>query len=129
MIQVGTVFSVADKTSVVMGRCIKVLKGKKWAKLGEMVLLSVEGLDPNRARFLKPRVRKRFGLGSIHRALVVRSRVNYCRYPGAFLKFGENAGVIVNKKIVPLSSRTFGPILKEICMRWPSFGCISRCVI
>jgi len=48
---------------------------------------------------------------------------------GLFIRFNENSIVIVNKKIVPISNRVYGPILRELCMRLPSLGCISRFMI
>jgi large subunit ribosomal protein L14 len=68
-------------------------------------------------------------MGSMHRALVVRSKVNYCRFPGSFIKFDENAVILVTRRIIPISSRAVGPLLKEFCLKWPSFGCISRCLV
>lgn len=129
MIQAGTVVKVTDKTGVVMGRCIKVLNSKRIAKMGELVLISVIWINAKRLSFMKERKRKRFMLGRLHRALVVRSKVYIQRAPGVYLRFDENACVIVTKKIVPLSNRVYGPVLKEFCMRWPSLGCVSIAII
>jgi large subunit ribosomal protein L14 len=73
--------------------------------------------------------RKKYLKGTLHRALVIRSKVNYCRVPGVHVKFTENSVVIVNKKKVPLSNRIYGPVLKELCYRLPSIGCITRFMI
>jgi ribosomal protein L14 len=78
---------------------------------------------------MKVRWRKRFAMGTMHRALVIRAKVNFCRLPGIYIKFNENAVVLVNKKVVPVSNRVYGPILKELCIKWPSLGCVSRVVI
>jgi ribosomal protein L14 len=53
----------------------------------------------------------------MHRALIVRNKVNYQRIQGLFLKFNENSIVIVSKNVVPLSNKVYGPILREFCMR------------
>ncbi len=97
MIQCGTILRVIDKTSVVLGRCIKVFGStkKRLARLGDVILITVRWLNVKKARFLKPRLRKRFGLGTLHRALVVRTKFNYCRFPGNFIKFDENAVMLV----------------------------------
>jgi large subunit ribosomal protein L14 len=131
MVQSGTILKIVDKTSVVLGRCIKVFgpTRKRLAKLGDVVLVSVRWLNAKKVRLLKPRLRKRFGLGTLHRALVVRVKFNYCRFPGGYIRFDENAAVLVNKKVVPVSNRVYGPILKELCMKWPSLGCVSRCIV
>lgn len=131
MVQVGTFLKVSDKTGVILGQCIKVLGSSKQriAKIGGVVLISVKWINVKRFNFLKARVRKRYSPGTLHRALVVRSKKNFCRFPGIFLKFDENAVIIIGKKYIPLSNRVYGPVLKEFCMRWPSLGCVSRCVI
>ena len=65
----------------------------------------------------------------MHRALVIRSKVNFLRVCNIYIKFNENAVIIVNKKNVPISNRVYGPVLRELCMRWPSLGCVSRFII
>lgn len=72
--------------------------------------------NAKRASFLKVRLQKKFSIGSIHRALLLRSKKNFMRFPGLFIKFFENACVLVNKRIVPISNRIYGPVLKEFCM-------------
>ena len=78
---------------------------------------------------LKSRLQKRYLKGSIHRALIVRTKTNTLRINGVFIKFGENTVVLVTKNVVPVSNRVYGPILREMCMRWPSLGCVSSCII
>jgi len=43
-----------------------------------------------------------------------------------YINFNENSVVIVNRKIVPISNRVYGPVLRELCMNLPSLGCVSR---
>jgi large subunit ribosomal protein L14 len=130
MVQLGSIIKVSDKTGVVLVRCICVLgtSKKRIAKIGGIILVSVQKVDVKRMQRLKPRLQRKFSLGTLHRALVIRSRSNFCRSPGIFLKFNENAVILVTKRVVPLANRSFGPILKEFCMRWPSIGCISRLI-
>jgi len=52
----------------------------------------------------------------MHRALLLRSKINFLRFPGIFVKFFENSCALVNKRIVPISSKIYGPVLKELCM-------------
>ena len=130
MVQLGSILRVSDKTGVVLVRCIGVLgtSKKKIAKIGGVILVSVQKVDIPRIKRLKPRLQRKYGLGTLHRALVIRAKSNYCRSPGVFIKFDENAVLLVTKRVVPLANRSFGPILKEFCMRWPSIGCISRLI-
>ena len=129
MIQLRSILNIVDKTSGVKGLCIKVLKGKKLAYMGDTFLLSIRWRNIKRARFLKARLQKKYAPGRIHRALVLRARFNYLRLPGLYIRFFDNACVLVNKRIVPVSNRIYGPVLKEFCMIWPSVGCVSIDII
>jgi len=55
----------------------------------------------------------------MHRALLIRSKFNFRRLPGFFIKFNENAVVIVNRRGAPYSRRITGPLLKEFCEERP----------
>jgi ribosomal protein L14 len=78
---------------------------------------------------LKARLQARFLKGSIHRGLLIRARVNFERISGIRIKFDKNTVVLVTKAVVPVSNRVYGPVLRELCMRWPSLGCVSNCII
>ena len=131
MIQSGTVVKVCDKTGVVLGTCIKVLghARKRIASLGDVIVISVRRINPKKFQKVKLFRRKKFLKGTLHRALIVRSKVNYCRLVGLFIRFNENSVVIVNKKIVPISNRVYGPVVRELCMKLPSLGCVTRIMI
>lgn len=122
---------VTDKTGVVLVQCIKVFGPirKRIAYLGDVVLVSVKKINIKKLSSLKAKKKKKYTKGTLSRALVVRTKVNFCRTPGVFIKFDENTVVLVNKKVVPVSNRVYGPIIKELCMRWPSLGCITRFII
>jgi len=107
---------IVDKTSTLSGVCIKVLKGKRFACIGDCFLLSVRSRSAKKASFLKLRLQRKFSIGSMHRALLLRSKINFLRFPGIFVKFFENSCALVNKRIVPISSKIYGPVLKELCM-------------
>ena len=53
----------------------------------------------------------------MHRALIIRIKVNYSRICGVLMKFNENSVVIVSKQVVPLSNKVYGPVMREFCMR------------
>jgi len=128
MIQVGTIVKVTDKTGVVLAQCIKVLGGakKRIAFIGDVILVSVHHINNTRLQRIKLFRRKKFFRGTLHRGLVIRTKTNYSRMSGLFVRFDENAIVLVNKKVVPVSNRVFGPVLRELCMRLPSLGCVTR---
>jgi large subunit ribosomal protein L14 len=124
LIQQRTRLFITDKTSALQGICIKVLKGKFLAKMGDTFLLSIRSRSAKRAKLLKMRLQKKFSVGSLHRALLVRSKFNFKRFPGLFVKFFDNSCALVNRRVVPISNRIYGPVLKEFCMKWPSVGCV-----
>jgi large subunit ribosomal protein L14 len=131
MIQAGSLLKVCDRTGVILAQCIKVLgPGKKRiAHLGDVILISIKKFNYKKFNFSKSKKKKKFLKGSIYRGLILRTKVNYLRTNGIYVRFDENSVVIVNKKIVPISNRIYGPVLRELCMKWPSLGCISRFII
>jgi large subunit ribosomal protein L14 len=131
MIQVGTILKVCDKTGVSSVQCIKVLGPykKRIAFIGDVIIVSVLHINSKKFQNMKLFKRKRFLKGTLHRGLIVRTLVNYKRTNQIFLRFNENSVVLVNKKVVPISNRVYGPILIELCRKLPSLGCITRFMI
>lgn len=131
MIQLKSKLFATDKTAIVNTFCIKVLRAgkKRIAFLGDIIIVCVNTVNIKKFVRLKPRFQKRFGVGSIHRALIVRSKTNFMRIRDIYVKFNENSLVIISKQVVPLSNRVYGPILREFCMKWPSLGCVAACII
>lgn len=131
MIQLKTFLLATDKTAIVKVYCIKVLKSVKHriAILGDVIIICVNTINIKKFIKLKTRFQKKFNVGSMHRALIVRTKSNLSRIEGVWLKFNENSIVIVTKQIVPLSNKVYGPLLREFCIRWPSLGCVSTCII
>lgn len=131
MIQQGSILNVSDKTGVVLVQCIKVFgsKKKRIAFLGDVILVVIKKIIL--AALPKHMVRKKRRLyeGKLSRALIIRTKINFCRMPGFFIKFNENSVVLVSKKCIPVSKRAFGPILKELCIQTPALGYISRFII
>jgi len=131
MIQVGSILKVCDKTGVSLVKCVKVygpLK-KRIALIGDVILVSVKHINPKKFIKMKLFKRKRFFKGTLHRGLIVRSKINFKRSNNVFIKFSENAVILVNKRTVPISNRVYGPILLELCRKLPSLGCITRNMI
>lgn len=132
MIIPGTILRVSDKTGVVLVKCIKILgTGRKSAAhVGDTILVSVQLLNPK--RFVTAKLKKKknyFARGTIHRALIIRTKFRFKRAHGISLSFSQNSVVLVNKKNIPLSNRAYGPVLKELCMKVPALGSISMFVI
>lgn len=107
MVQDGTNVVIADNTGAKQGRVFKVLGGSKrrYARIGDIVVISVKAAEPRKA------VKKK----EICKAVVVRSRAAYRRRDGSYIRFDENAVVILEKNLVdPKGGRIFGPIPREI---------------
>ena len=106
MIQVQTELSVADNTGARIVECIKVLGGSKrrYASIGDSIVVSVKDAIPN------GKVKK----GSVHRAIVVRTKYSVHRNDGSKVKFDNNAAVIVDEKGEPIGTRIFGPVTREL---------------
>jgi len=131
MIQVSSLLKVVDKTGITSVKCIKVLSTIKnrIACIGDVIVVSVHRLNPRKFQKVKLFKKKKFLKGTLHRGLIIRSCVNFKRMSSIFLKFNENSVVLVNKRVVPVSNRVYGPVLRELCMRLPSLGCVTRFMI
>lgn len=106
MIQPRSIVKIADNTGAKVGRVFKVLGGskKRYAELGELVVISIQVAEPKKA------VKKK----EVCKAVVVRQRDAYRRVDGSYVRFDENAVVIVDDKGEPKGGRIFGPIPREI---------------
>jgi large subunit ribosomal protein L14 len=107
MIQPRSIVIIADNTGAKIGRIFKVLGSskKRYAQLGDMVVLSVQKAEPRKT------VKKK----DVLYAVVVRQRSPYRRKDGSYIRFDENAVVIIDKaKGEPLAGRVFGPIPREV---------------
>jgi large subunit ribosomal protein L14 len=107
MIQPRSIVIIADNTGAKIGRIFKVLGSskKRYAELGDRVVLSVQKAEPRKT------VKKK----DVLNAVVVRQRAAYRRRDGSYIRFDENAVVIVDKsKGEPLAGRVFGPIPREV---------------
>lgn len=106
MIQEETNLTVADNSGAKKIRVIRVLggHGKRYASLGDLVVVSVKSAIPNGA------VKK----GQVCKAVVVRTAKEVGRRDGSFIRFDDNAAVILNDKGEPRGTRIFGPVAREL---------------
>ncbi len=107
MIQPRTIVNIADNSGAKIGRIFKVLGAskKRYAELGEVVVLSVQKAEPRKA------VKKK----DVLHAVVVRQVKPTRRKDGSYVRFDENAVVIIEKgKKEPIAGRIFGPIPREV---------------
>src|SRR5690625_2047557 len=106
MIQTESQIKVADNSGARELRCVKVLggSGRKYANVGDLVVCSVKDATPGGV------VKK----GEIVRAVIVRSRSGSRRDDGSYIRFDENAAVIVREDKSPQGTRIFGPVAREL---------------
>lgn len=109
MIQPRTIVKIADNSGAIIGRVFKVLGSskKRYAKIGELVVFSVQKAEP----------RKEIKKKAVLLGMVVRQKSPLRRKDGSYIRFDENALVVVERKkgeIVPKAGRVFGPIPREI---------------
>lgn len=106
MIQEYTVLNVADNTGARKVRCFKVLGGSKrrYASVGDVIVCSVRDADPH------GNVKK----GSVVKAVIVRTRKELRREDGSYIRFDDNAAVIINNQNEPVGTRIFGPVGREL---------------
>ncbi len=106
MIQVQTLLRPADNTGARELMCIKVLGGswRKTANIGDVIVCSVREAAPGGS------VKK----GDVVKAVVVRSKRGVRRKDGSYIKFDENAAVLIKDDKNPVGTRIFGPIAREL---------------
>ena len=106
MVQVESRLRVADNTGAKVIQCIKVLGGtrRRYARVGDVIVITVKDAIPGGA------VKK----GEVKRAVVVRTRKELRRKDGSYIRFDENAGVLINDAGEPIGTRIFGPVAREL---------------
>ena len=111
MIQQETVLEVADNSGAKRVLCIRVLGGfhRKYARIGDMIVVAVKEADPNGT------VKK----GAVAKAVVVRTKKALRRPDGSYIRFDQNAAVLINAEGDPIGTRIFGPVAREL--RWKEF--------
>ena len=106
MLQDRSIVKIADNSGGKVGRIFKVIGGskKRYAHIGDIVVLSVQIAEP----------RKGVKKGDVCRAVVVRTANAFRRKDASYIRFDENAVVLIDAKNEPRAGRVFGPIPREI---------------
>ncbi len=106
MIQQQSMLNVADNTGAKDIMCIRVLGGsmRRYANIGDIIVASVKTAAPG------GQVKK----GDVVKAVVVRSRKGLSRPDGSYIRFDENAAVIIKEDKTPRGTRIFGPVAREL---------------
>lgn len=106
MVQMQTFLNVADNSGAKRVQCIKILGGskRKYASVGDVIIVAVKDALPNAP------VKK----GTVERAVIVRTSKAVHRTDGTYIRFDDNACVIIDKTENPKGKRIFGPVAREL---------------
>ena len=106
MIQQETRLSVADNSGAKEVQCIRVLgsSGRQYAGIGDQIVVSVKSAIPSCT----------LNKGDVSRAVVVRTKKETRREDGTYIRFDENAAVLINAQEEPVGTRVFGPVAREV---------------
>jgi large subunit ribosomal protein L14 len=106
MVQMNSYLNVADNSGAKRVQCIKVLGGskRKTAGVGDVIVVAVKDALPNAP------VKK----GNVERAVIVRTNKEFRRPDGTYIRFDDNACVIIDQALNPKGKRIFGPVAREL---------------
>jgi len=106
MIQERSILKVADNSGAKTIRCFRILGGtrRRYARISDIIIASVQKAEPRKA------IKKK----DIVRAVIVRQRQPLRRPDGSYIRFDENAAVLIDNKKEPRATRIFGPIPREL---------------
>jgi large subunit ribosomal protein L14 len=106
MIQHTTRLNVADNSGARDLRCIKVLGGtrRRYATVGDVIVCSVKDATAD------SKIKK----GDVVKAVIVRTKKELRRSDGSYIRFDENAAVLINPALEPIGTRVFGPVAREL---------------
>lgn len=109
MIQQTTYVNVADNSGAKTIACVKVLGGtrRRYARVGDQIVAAVKDAIPN------SKIKK----GTVVRAVIVRTKKEVRRNDGTYIRFDENAAVLINPQGEPVGTRIFGPVARELRAR------------
>ena len=106
MIQTQSMLNVADNTGAKVIQCIKVLGGsrRRYGSVGDIIVVSIKSAVPGGS------VKK----GDVSKAVVVRTKKEIGRLDGSYVRFDDNAVVLINEQMEPKGTRIFGPVAREL---------------
>jgi large subunit ribosomal protein L14 len=106
MIHLNTVVPVSDNSGAKIVKCIKVLgsTGKKVAAVGDVIAVSIRKAEP----------RSKVAAGEVHYAIVIRTKSRIRRKDGSYLRFDDNAVVLISKNMEIKGTRVFGSVAAEV---------------
>ena len=106
MIQTESKLTVCDNSGAREAKCIRVLGGtrRRYASVGDVIVVAVQNVIPS----------SELKKGAVSKALIVRTKKEIRRADGSYIKFDENAAVIIREDKTPRGTRIFGPVAREL---------------
>jgi large subunit ribosomal protein L14 len=106
MIQMKSMLDVADNSGAKRVICVKVLGGsrRRYATVGDVIVVAVKEAIPN----------SKIAKGTVHKAVIVRTKREIAREDGSRIKFDGNSAVLVDGQMEPVGTRIFGPVAREL---------------
>ncbi len=106
MVQVQTMLNVADNSGAKKVMCMRVLGGtrRRYARVGDLIVVTIKSAIPNSP------MKK----GTVVKAVVVRTKKEFGRKDGTYIRFSDNAAVLINDAGEPRGTRIFGPVAREL---------------
>ena len=106
MIQLKSILEVADNSGAKRVICIKVLGGsrRRYATIGDVIVVAVKEAIPH----------SKIAKGSVHKAVIVRTKKEVKREDGSYIRFDENSAVLIDQAEDPIGTRIFGPVAREL---------------
>jgi len=106
VIQLRSILDIADNSGARKAQCIQVMVGSKrrYARIGDVIAVSIREAAPNSP----------INKGDVKKAVVVRTKKELGRDNGSYIKFDDNAAVLINEQMEPVGTRIFGPVAREL---------------
>jgi large subunit ribosomal protein L14 len=106
MVQLRTMLEISDNTGARRAQCIKVLggTGRRYGRIGDIIVVSIKDALPGGT------VKK----GDVAKAVIIRTRKEHRRRDGSYIRFDENAAVLIDNMKEPRGTRIFGPVAREL---------------
>jgi large subunit ribosomal protein L14 len=106
MIQLKSILTVADNSGATKLICVKVLGGsrRRYATIGDVIVVAIKEAQPH-SKIIK---------GSVHKAVIVRTKRRVAREDGSYIRFDDNSAVLIDQALEPVGTRIFGPVAREL---------------
>ncbi|KAJ2515220.1 54S ribosomal protein L38, mitochondrial [Coemansia sp. BCRC 34490] len=114
MIQMKSRLTVIDNSGALVAECIKVLKNARWASVGDEIVIAVKKARPISNNTSSSLSAAKLRKGDVRRAVIVRTKKEIRRPDGSYVRFDDNACILLNNQQQPLGTRVLGLVSAEL---------------